>query len=223
MMADLMYYAFLDESGTVGVPDGTHFLVVAVLNAVRPRDIEMPIRRALKKYGPSLSQGEIKAADFEEKAIIRILEAINKEDVYILTTIVDQSVIIKPPLEMEQIYRQAVAKTIYHLVERWPRINICLDRRYTNGRHRFALESEIRETIQDLPQKVVLIRQENSINRKELQAVDAVAWAVFQKYESGNCEFYDLISAKVVLEEVIREKDWSEWKEKKNPPQRGTS
>jgi len=208
-MTDLMQYAFIDESGTVGVPGGTHFLVVALLNTGQPRTIELPVRRALKKYGPSLSRGEIKAANFEEKAIARLLEVIAKQDISIFATIVDQSVIVKPPEEIEEIYRQAVARTVYRLVERYPRVNICLDRRYTNERHRFELESQIRESIQDLPQKVVLIRQENSTSRKELQAVDAVAWALFQKYERDNASFYHIISPRMVYEEVVREKDWS--------------
>ena len=72
----------------------------------------------------------------------------------------------------------SVAHTIYRLVERWPRINVCLDQRYTNKQQRFTLEEQIREAIQDLPQKIVLVRQENSIHRKELQAVDAIAWAI---------------------------------------------
>jgi hypothetical protein len=208
-MTELMQYAFIDESGTVGVPGGTHFLVVALISAGQPRNIELPIRRAMKKYGPSLSRGEIKASNFEEKAIARLLKAIVKEDITIFATIVDQSVIVKPPEEMEVIYRQAVAKTVYKLVECYPRVNICLDRRYTNERHRFELESQIRESIQNLPQKVVLIRQENSTNRKELQAVDAIAWALFQKYERDNASFYDIISSRMVAEEIIREKDWS--------------
>ncbi len=208
-MSDLMHYAFIDESGTVGVPGGTHFLVVALLSAEQPRNIEMPIRRALKKYGPSLKRGEIKATNFEEKAIARLLAEIVKEDVAIFATIVDQSLIVKPPIEMEDIYRRAVSKTVFKLVERCPRVNICLDRRYTNERHRFELESQIRESIQNLPQKVVLIRQENSTNRKELQAVDAVAWAFFQKYERGNTSFYELISSKIIAEELIQKRDWS--------------
>ena len=122
---------------------------------------------------------------------------------------------------MEQIYRRTVARTIYHLVERYPRVNICLDRRYTNERLRFALEVEIREAIQDLSQKVVLIRQENSMNRKELQAADAVAWAIFQKYERGKHSFYDIISSRIVLEELIQEKDWAQWIERRNPPRGG--
>jgi hypothetical protein len=217
-MPDLMHYAFIDESGTVGVPEGTHFLVVAVLSAGQPRDIELPVRRALKKFGPSLSRGEIKAADFEEPGIARFLKEIVKKDVSILATIVNQQDIQRPPKEMEEIYRRTVSRTVYHLVERWPRINVCLDQRYKNKHQRFVLEERIREAIQDLPQKIVLIRQENSINRKELQAVDSIAWAFFQKYERGDCRFYDIISPKVVLEEIIVEKDWEE---KKNPPRGG--
>jgi len=218
-MSDLMHYAFIDESGTVGVPAGTHFLVVAALSAERPRDIELPVRRALKKFGHSLSRGEIKAADFEEQAIARFLKEIVKADVSILATIVNQQEIQRPPKEMEEIYRRTVSRTVYHLVNGWPRINICLDQRYTNKHQRFALEEQIREAIQNLPQKVVLIRQENSIDRKELQAVDAT-WAFFQKYERGDCRFYHIISPKVVLEEIMVEK---KWEEKKNPPRGGIS
>ena len=111
---------------------------------------------------------------------------------------------------MEEIYRKTVARTIYRLVELWPRINVCLDQRYTNKHQRFDLEQRIRETIQDLPRKIVLIRQENSVNRKGLQAVDAVSWAFFQKYERGDCRFYDIIAPKVIWEEVIMEMDRSD-------------
>ena len=208
-MTDSMHYAFIDESGTVDVPKGTHFLVVAVLSARQPREIELPVRRALKKFGPSLSRGEIKAANFEEPAVARFLQEIVKQDVSILATIVNQNAIQTPPKKMEEIYRKTVARTIYRLVERWPRINVCLDQRYTNKHQRFDLEQRIRETIQDLPQKIVLIRQENSVNRKGLQAVDAVSWAFFQKYERGDCRFYDIIAPKVIWEEVIMEKDRS--------------
>lgn len=210
-MPEILQHAFLDESGTIGVPGGNHFLVIALLSTSQPRDIELPIRHAMKKYGPSLSRGEIKAADFEEKAIARLLTEIVKEDVSIFATIVDQSVIVTPPRELEDIYRRTVAKTVYKLVEHYPWVNICLDRRYTNKRHRFELESQIRESIQALPQKVVMIQQENSIGRKELQAADAVAWAFFQKYERDNKNFYEIISSKIVDEEIIREKDWTSW------------
>lgn len=207
-MNDRIQYAFLDESGTVGFPGGTHFLVVALLSTEKPRNIELRIKKVLKKYGRSTKRSEIKAANFEKKAIIRLLNVISQEDISIFATIVDQSVISNPPEEMEEIYRQAVSQTVYRIVERCPRVTVCLDQRYTNKRHRFELEAQIREAIQDLPQKVVLVEQENSIKRKELQAVDSVAWALFQKYERGDDSYYDIFSSKMMTEEIIRKKDW---------------
>lgn len=211
-MTDFMYYAFIDESGTVGVLGGTHFLVVALINADNPREIEMPVRRAYKKYGRSLKHGEIKASEFEQKAIFRLLEEISKQNISIFSTIVNQQVIVKPPDKMEDIYRKAVSNTIYRLVESFPRINIFLDQRYTNKHHRFELETTIREAIQDLPQKIVLIQQEDSLKRKELQAADAVAWAFFQKYEHNNADFYNLITSKIKSEEILIIKDWTKLK-----------
>ena len=206
-MPDSTFYAFLDESGTIGWPGGTHFLVVALVETNQPLKLEMPVRRALKKYGLNLKVGEVKAANFEEKAITRLLEEIAREDILIFTTVVDQSIVDIPDNEKENIYRQAVADTIYRLVKNYPYMNICLDRRYTNERHRSKLETQIRERIQYLPQKII-ITQEISTKRKELQAADAVSWAIYQKYEHNDVRFYKIISSKIVSEVLIQEKDW---------------
>jgi hypothetical protein len=213
------HYAFLDESGTVGDSNSTHFLVIAVLTTERPREIEKTIRRALKKYGHSLHSGEIKASDFEEDAILRLLQEIAKVDVAILGTIVDQGAILRPPRDKEDIYRLAVSHTVRRLAERFPRMEICLDKRYTQAGLRYQLERSIRERIEDLPNQIVLIRQENSTSCKELQAADAVAWAFFQKYERDDGRFYDAVSSRIVDEQVISEKDWL----KRKPPTRGKS
>jgi len=213
------HYAFLDESGTVGGSTGTHFLVVAVVTAAQPRDIEKPIRRALKKYGPNLQSGEIKAANFEESAILRLLREIAKENIAIVATVIDQQAILRPPKDKEDIYRLAVARTVRRLAQRFPRMEICLDKRYTQAGLRYHLEKSIRVEIEDLQHQMVLIRQENSSSRKELQAADAIAWAFFQKYERGNGRFYDAISSRIIDEELIAQKDWI----KRKSPWRGKS
>ena len=64
-----LHYAFMDESGTVSASTGTHFLVIAVLAVENPRDLEVPVRRALKKSGRDLTGGEIKASRASEKMI----------------------------------------------------------------------------------------------------------------------------------------------------------
>jgi len=41
-----------------------------------------------------------------------------------------------------------------------------------------------------------------------LQAADFVAWAFFQKYEKGNCQFVDVFASKIIVEDIIVKKNW---------------
>jgi hypothetical protein len=213
-MTDLMHYAFMDESGTAGTETGTHFLVIAVICGNQARDIEIPVQRAQKKFGTSLASGEMKANTSREAVILRLLGELVKEDIQIVAVVVDQKAVVRSPRDGEEIYRQAVSRTVYHLVERWPRIQICLDQRYTNDKLRFELERRIREEIVDLPQKVVLIRQLNSQSQRGLQAADFIAWAFFQKYERSDNRFVDVLASRIVQEELIMKKAWPRGKAK---------
>ena len=114
-MEATLYYSFMDESGTVGVGNGTHFLVIAILATPNARSIELTIRRTLKKFHTSLTSDEIKAADFDESAILRLLSEIAKEEITIVASIVDQQAIRYPPKDMEEVYRRAAAWTVRHL------------------------------------------------------------------------------------------------------------
>lgn len=213
-MPDLMHFAFVDESGTVGSEAGTHFLIVAVICGDQARDIEIPVQRAQKKFGTSLASGEMKANSSREAVTLRLLQELAKQDIQIVVVAVDQKAIVSAPNDKEDIYRLAVSRAVYHLVERWPRIQICLDQRYTHDPLRFQLEKQIREEIVDLPQKVVLLRQLNSQSQRGLQAADFVAWAFFQKYEKNDRRFVDVLTSKIIWEEVIVRKIWSQGSKK---------
>ena len=208
-MDTTLYYAFMDESGTVGISTGTHFLIVAILATPNPRNAERHVRRAMKKFGPNLGSGEIKAADFDESAILHLLSEIMEEEITIVTTIVDQYAIRFPPKDMEDIYRKAVAWTVRRLAEQFPHIDLTVDKRYTNARLRRLLEKAIRDEVENLPHQNILIQHENSVSRKALQAVDAIAWALFQKYERDDTRFYEVIAPSILNETVITQKDWS--------------
>ena len=205
-MTDMMHYAFVDESGTVGIKTGTHFLIIGVMCGKQVRDIEIPVKRAQKKFGTSLASDELKANASREAVVMRLLSELIKEDIEIVAVAVDQKAVGRPAKDGEEIYRKAVSRVVYHLVERWPRIEICLDQRYTNDGLRYDLERRIREEIVDLPQKIILIRQLNSQARRGLQAADFIAWAFFQKYERGDHRFVDVFAAKIVEEEVLMQK-----------------
>jgi len=203
-----LHYTFVDESGDVAPFSGSHFLVVALLSTTSARSIELHVKRAHKKYGTSLSSGEMKAASSREVVVERLLHAIAQESVAIVAVIVDKRDILRPPADAEDIYREAVTRAVRHAVSRWPRVDVCLDKRYTTKRLRYRLEKKIREGIADLHQEVVIIRQEDSVAHKELQAVDYIAWAFFQKYERKNERFYQIIADKVIVEEIIKRRLW---------------
>jgi len=107
-------------------------------------------------------------------------------------------------LRGEELYREIVAKVVRHCVERAPHLQVILDRRYSNIKQRTELEQRIRETFADLRDQVVIITQADSAQQVELQAVDFVAWAFWQKYERGNDRFSKLLAAKVVIEETMQ-------------------
>jgi hypothetical protein len=150
----------------------------------------------------------MKADASREVVIKRLLQAIAQEPSAIVAVIVDKRDIVRPPEDPEDIYREAVTQAVRHAVARWPRIDVCLDKRYTTKRLRYGLEKVIREGIADLHQEVVIIRQEDSIACKELQATDYVAWAFFQNYERGDRRFYEIIAHQVVVEELITRRLW---------------
>jgi Protein of unknown function (DUF3800) len=121
---------------------------------------------------------------------------------------VDKRCIVRPPADSEHIYHTAIARLVYHAVSIHPQVDVCLDRRYTTQHQRDRLERMIREQISTIPQSVVLIRQEDSVQHKELQAVDFIAWAFFQKYEREDDKFFQIIADRVDAEEVIAQPLW---------------
>lgn len=203
-----MRYGFLDESGTVAPFSGSNFLIVAVLTTIQPRRLALLVKKLYKKLRRRSKAGEMKASTSEVGITRRLLQMIAKEDVAIVAVVFDKRSISKPPQDPEDIYRQVSTKAIEHCVRRWPRITLYLDKRYTNNALRDRLEEAIREGLIGTPQEVVLVRQEDSLNRKELQAVDYVAWTLFQKYEKGDDQFYNLIVNKIVVEEVVERNRW---------------
>jgi hypothetical protein len=201
-------YAFVDESGTASPFSGSRHLVIALLATPVPREIELHVKRMHKKHGTSLSSGEMKAGASREAVVAQLLQALAGEQVEYMAVIVDKAAIVRSPADPEDIYRKAVALAVAHAVRRWPRLNVCLDKRYTARKLVDRLEQEIREALVDIPQEVVVIRQEDSVTRKELQAADFIAWAIFQRYEHGDGRFYDIIAEQMIVEEMVEQTLW---------------
>lgn len=208
MITTSSYFGYLDESGDVAPYSGSKHLVVALLITRNPRPIELHVKRTRKSLRRKARLDELKATAVEAIVSECLLKSIGDEDIAIVSVIVNKRAILRPPSDFEDIYREAVTRLVAHAVPRYPRLELWLDKRYTKPVLRILLEKTIREGIALLPQQVVLIHQEDSGRIKGLQAVDHIAWAIYQKYEHANESFYQIFADKIVVEEVIHHHLW---------------
>jgi hypothetical protein len=199
-----MHYAFVDEFGGVSAfaPDEPVLVIAAVVTGA-PRNLDLLIKRAHRSLGAGRAVAELKASHAEDKVIRRVLQAVAAQDVVIIAVAVDKRGMVKPPREPEDLYRRAVALAVRLSVTRWPRLEVILDKRYTQAHLRRKLERCIRDEIADVPEQAVVIRQEDSQAVKGLQVADFVAWAVGQKHQRGDDRYFALIEDRVAVEEII--------------------
>lgn len=207
-MSDALHFAFIDEAGSTAPTRHNHVMVVAALSMQKSSKIARIIRKAQKMVGSPLASGELKAKKERADRVENILAALAKEAIEIYSVIIDRQILLEPPQDPEDIYRWAAARLAAKIVKRYPSVEIVLDRRYTKERLRYLLEKSIRQEISNLPQRYVMIRQEDSVACKELQAVDFIAWAFFQKYERGDNRFYERIAPRIVEEELVAKQAW---------------
>jgi len=198
-----MKYGFLDETGDVSPFKGSRFLIVAILITDSPRSVERHVKRVRQKLRRKPKSGEMKASHSSEQVVKQLLYRLAKEDITIVSVVVDKQNFVKPLADNEKLYRWAVGQAICHCVRRWPKLTLYLDKRYTTKSLRDRLEVEIRSMLREHYQEAVLIRQEDSQNQKGIQAVDFIAWAVGQKYERNDERFYQIILNKIREEDVI--------------------
>ena len=202
-----MSQAFLDESGDETPFGAQLYLVVALLTAPSSRSLDLAVTRARRKYGATLASGEMKADASPPAATMWLLRAIAASPVEIVAVVVDKSVIVRPPADSGDLYRFAVAETVRRAAQRQPQLELHLDKRYTSLKLRKLLDQAISDKLAGLSADIV-IRHDDSIAVKGLQAADFVAWALFQKYARNTREFYDIVAPRIVDEELLKIALW---------------
>jgi len=202
-----MHQGFLDESGGTGsAAEGDNFLIVAVLLASDPRPVELHVKRARKRLRRKPGSGEMKATHSTTRTISRLLQAIAQEEIESVVVVLDKRQLQEFPQEPEDLYREAVGRAVRHCAERWPRLHVILDKRYTKAELRRKLEQAIKARLTDFASTEVRFEHGDSQKSKGLQAVDYVVWAVRQKYEWENEQFYRIIEPRIVVEEMRKVK-----------------
>ena len=196
-----MLCAFIDESLSLSSEDDYFIAVAAVITDDRRR-LELLARR-LKRAPKLKAHSELKASASSSITATRFLQRMSKMDEISITASIWQGK-RRSIEDYEILYQSVVARCALGAVRRYPKIDLIIDKRYTNPEQQRALEGSIREAIASVPHNIVRVFQEESHVAKGLAAPDFVAWALMEHYARGEGYFYNLIRSKIVHFDDLR-------------------
>jgi len=203
-----LYYAYLDESGTVTPFKASEcFLVIAIVAGTRgiSRFLEYQVKKLRRKARIPAGE-EIKASLASHRQREKLLLKIASEDIAIIAVILDKRHVYREPEDPEDWYREGASLAVWHCAKRWPDLSLIVDKRYTSAALRSKLEGAIQSKLGELDSARVTIQQIDSRASLGLQAVDFIAWSMAAKYETGDQTYYDLIKSKIIIEELLEAK-----------------
>lgn len=189
-----LYYGFLDESGAWE----SRMFIVAIIIIGNLNEIKNVIKNARQKAKGKFRFHSIFKASKENKGFVKlVLQELIKKNIYIIVSAWDKKIQdIKQ--NKNEIYTKLLAQIINSALENYPNLSLVIHKRYTFPKIRNKIQQTI---IQNLKSgKFLSIEQKTETECRELELADAVAWAVYQKYNNKKSEFYEIIKNKIVKE-----------------------
>ncbi len=207
-----MAYIFLDESGDLGFgKKSSKWFLFTLVVVDNPRKLERLIKKVRKtirkKYKHVLS--ELHAYHADDVTRIRVLKAIAKLDIAVVTTILNkQKVYVDLQNQKNYLYNYTANIILDRLmnatlVDGAKEMYLVVDRKDTKKNLRQNFISYISEAMNKRKRGGFKMTLAASHDEKGLQAVDFISWAIFRKYEKGDCEFYEIIKSKIVDERLL--------------------
>jgi hypothetical protein len=188
-------YAVFDESGDPGKNKGAsrHLVVAAIVcdNLEPLRKAVMRVRRTL----PKSLRGKAEMRAFETPEAARpVLASLAKLDARIYAAVVDKRrVSERNPIALLTI---AYAACTSAALQTEDGIIATIDRPFTDARQRQTVLVAMADAAEELDKRLIVV-MDDSQHEKALQAADVVAWALFQRHERNNEEFYQVIQARI--------------------------
>lgn len=185
----------MDESWLSSSSSDEYFLAVVSVITTDRRGLLLTVRR-LRQIPKLKAKSELKASVSPPEIVKRFLHALADDpNISIVATVWKGKK--RDVGNYEELYQEVVGQCALQTVRRNKRIDLVMDKRYTNRKSQQKLEGAIREAIAVVPGNIVRVFQEESHVVKELAAPDFVAWALTQRYGRADDQFYDIIHLKI--------------------------
>ncbi len=208
----MVSYLYLDESGSLRLAKGpSNYFVMAVLRTAEPPSLRQVIERARRHTLPPCLKRlpEFKASLASEGFRRRLYRDLARLSLDIHALVFDTT--DAPYFFREKqglLYCHLVWEVIAHALDRDDLlIYLSLDRRHLQGIARPDFDDHLRaRLILGLPENAHLeIYHRDSTTDPGLQAVDFACWALYQKYQHNETEWYKMIEAQIKTEYVLFE------------------
>ncbi len=205
-----MLYVFIDESGDLGFTrKSSKYYVIA---SVETRNL-LSLSRIIKKVRKTLSKKkknipEFKFARSDDTIRVRLLKRAVEEDLLFSAIILQKQTVYSYLRDRRDKLHNYLAGFITESLS----YEYCDEREFKIIIDKFIMSEEKRKEFnwylelrllnsygRSNSPKIEIIH-EDSQRHPGLQVADFVAGAVFQRYERGRCEFYEIIKPKLRLE-----------------------
>lgn len=194
-----VHYGYLDESGILeDKATAGNFFIISAIIVGHPSQLKHIIKQARRKAKGKFQSHKVFKASKENKGFVKlVLQEMAQRDIEIIIGAWDKKQ-LHAQMGKNVLYFKLIAQTVDLAVKHYPRLNLVIHKRYTLPRLRQQLETTLSQAIDT---KIYLsIQQRSETECRELELADAVAWSVFQKYNHGNSEFYNIIKEKIQIE-----------------------
>lgn len=192
-------YGYLDESGILEIAagEGRYFVIVVILVG-NPSELKHIMRQARRKFHGTHRMHHIFKASKEDQGFVNcVLRELAKTNVEIFVGAWDKRQKGSVP-DKNHLYASLVAQTVAACMIDAPRLHLVAHRRFTNPHIRDYLQWVVSEYI--AVGTFLSLEQCSERERKELELADAVAWAVYQKYNNNDDQGYAVIKSHIKKE-----------------------
>lgn len=196
-------HAVFDEAGDTGRGSlSSRYMVVAGLACNNLEALRRVVARTRKQLGKDLrSVPELKAAHTPAKTVTYLLNHLALLDLEVYAAVLDKSS-VPLPKDTEDWYRKLFSECVRLVLADRSGLLVTIDQRYTKASLRDQLVQSIAADVYR-PGTTLSFVLADSQREKAIQAADAVAWCIFQKYERQNLDFYHQIEKKVMAEVLL--------------------
>ncbi|PJC40984.1 MAG: hypothetical protein CO042_00855, partial [Parcubacteria group bacterium CG_4_9_14_0_2_um_filter_41_8] len=179
---------------------GNYFIISAVIVG-NPNELSRIIKNARQKARGKFKMHSIFKASKENRGFVKIvLEEIAKTNSGIIAGIWDKK---KDNFKegKNKLYARLIAETAENALDIYPRLDLVIHKRYTSPHIREFISKEMSQVVGS--GNFLSVSHRSEIECRQLELADAVAWAIFQKYNNKDDSFYRIIKKLIQKENKL--------------------